>query len=159
MKTTISEVGKHVEQTVTITDDELPTITCGGTISQPADAGEDFATISVSAPVTSDNCEVDSVVNNYNNTADASDTYPLGTTTVTWTVTDIHGNQSTCEQTITVTDEEAPQITCADPQNQTADADACEALVTVTAPVVSDNEEVWLKQRLTQVYSPMIDRQ
>ncbi len=131
-----------VEQTVTITDDELPTISCGGTISQPADAGEDFATVTVTAPVTGDNCEVASVVNNYNNTADASDSYPLGTTVVVWTVTDIHGNQSTCEQTITVTDEEAPQITCAAPLNQTADADVCEAYVTVTAPAVVDNDGI-----------------
>ncbi len=30
-------------------------------------------------------------------------TYPVGTTTVTWTVTDIHGNSNTCTQDITVT--------------------------------------------------------
>jgi len=44
--------------------------------------------------------------NNYNGSADASDIYPVGTTTLTWTVLDIYGNSAQCTQTITVTDDE-----------------------------------------------------
>ena len=50
--------------------------------------------VSVVGPATADNCAVAEVLNDYNNTSDASDTYDVGTTTVTWTVTDIHGNSS-----------------------------------------------------------------
>ena len=53
-------------------------------------------------------------MNDYNNSADASDTYDVGETTVTWTVTDINGNINTCSQTIVVTDNEAPTIDCAE---------------------------------------------
>jgi hypothetical protein len=42
-----------------------------------------------------------------------STTYPVGTTTVTWTVKDIHGNIITATQDVVVTDNEAPSITAA----------------------------------------------
>ena len=62
---------------------------------------------------TADNCGVATVINDYNGTASADDTYPVGTTTVTWTVTDVNGNTNTCTQDVTVvTDNEAPTITC-----------------------------------------------
>ena len=87
--------------------------------------------LSVVGPATGDNCGVASVVNNYNGTSDASDTYPVGETTIIWTVTDIYGNTATCEQKITVTDDENPTITCAADQTQTADAGVCQADVTM----------------------------
>jgi hypothetical protein len=42
-----------------------------------------------------------------------STTYPVGTTTVTWTATDIHGNSSTTTATVVVTDNENPVIAAA----------------------------------------------
>ena len=61
-------------------------------------AGSAVASLAVS-----DACSgIDTVVNDYNSTDDASDTYPSGTTTVTWTVTDVCGNVSTETQDITV---------------------------------------------------------
>ena len=44
--------------------------------------------------------------------ADASGLYPVGTTTIIWTVTDGCTNTSICSMTVTVTDNEAPVITC-----------------------------------------------
>ena len=96
--------------TVTVTDNEAPSITCAAAQTQTADAGVCKAAVTVVGPATGDNCGVAGVTNSYNNTADASGTYPVGTTTVTWTVTDIHGNSSSCTQTITVTDNEKPVI-------------------------------------------------
>ena len=55
------------------------------------DAGNCTAAVTVVAPTTADNCGVASVTNNFNGTADASGTYPIGTTTVVWTVTDNSG--------------------------------------------------------------------
>ena len=95
--------------------------------------------LSVVGPATGDNCGVASIVNNYNGTSDASDTYPVGETTIIWTVTDIYGNTATCEQKITVTDDENPTITCAADQTQTADAGVCQALVDVVGPATGDN--------------------
>jgi len=78
-------------------------------------------------------------VNDFNGTSDASDTYPIGTTTITWTVTDIHGNSTQCTQNVTISDVENPAVTCAPNQSQTADANVCNANVIVTAPATSDN--------------------
>ncbi|MDX9812944.1 MAG: HYR domain-containing protein, partial [Bacteroidales bacterium] len=46
---------------------------------------------------------------NVSNNAPAQ--FPVGTTTVTWTVTDIHGNTATCNQTVTVVDNQPPTFT------------------------------------------------
>ena len=95
--------------------------------------------VSVVGPATGDNCSVASVVNDYNGTSDASDTYDVGTTTITWTVTDIHGNSTVDTQDITITDDEAPSITAAVDQTQTADAGNCTAVVSVVGPATADN--------------------
>ncbi|MBT5419455.1 MAG: HYR domain-containing protein, partial [Candidatus Cloacimonetes bacterium] len=46
--------------------------------------------------------------NDYNNTDDASDVYPKGTTTVKWTATDYSGNSSSCTQDIIISDQVSP---------------------------------------------------
>ncbi|QQS29307.1 MAG: HYR domain-containing protein [Sphingobacteriales bacterium] len=71
-------------------------------------------------------------------TNNAPGTYPIGTTTVTWTATDVVGNTATCAQTVTVTDNEPPALTC--PANQTINAlsGICTANYTIADPV-SDN--------------------
>ena len=66
--------------------------------------------ISLGTPATADNCSITSVTN------DAPSTFPIGITTVTWTVTDSSGNTSTATQTVTVTNltasSTAGTITC-----------------------------------------------
>jgi hypothetical protein len=97
--------------TIEVTDDELPTITCPADIVVYADAGDCSAAVVVPAPVTDDNCGVDTLVNDFTGTDDASGTYPEGTTTVTWTVTDIHGNPQQCTHTVTVLSESELDVT------------------------------------------------
>lgn len=79
-----------------------------------------------------------SLTNDYNGTDDASDVYPLGTTTVTWTATDESGNTTTCTMDVTVNDTEAPVLTCND-YTFPNDPGLCEATISVPAPVVTDN--------------------
>lgn len=91
---------------VTVNDAQNPAITAPSDVSVNADAGLHTASgVTLGAPVTSDNCGVTSVTN------DAPALFPAGTTTVTWTVTDIHGNTNAATQTVTVTDNTAPVIT------------------------------------------------
>jgi hypothetical protein len=66
-------------------------------------------------------------------------TYPVGTTTLVWTATDVYGNTSTCEQDITVTDDEVPVITDNADIEQNADPGLCNAVVVVSAPTATDN--------------------
>ena len=139
---TVTDINGNVTNcsfTITITDNENPTITCPANITQTADAGLCSAAVTINAPAVADNCAVASVTNDYNGTANASDVYPVGTTTIIWTVTDIHGNTSTCSMTVTVTDDEQPAVTCAADITQTADAGLCSAAVTVPNPAATDN--------------------
>ncbi len=53
-----------------------------------------------------------SITNNYNNTSDASGTYPVGVTNVVWTIIDCAGDAHTCNQTVTIIDNHKPVITC-----------------------------------------------
>ena len=105
------------EQMVTVQDNELPTITCPADMIVDADAGLCTASgVALGTSTTTDNCGVASVVNN------SVEPYGLGTTTVVWMVTDDSGNTATCEQIVTVQDNELPTITC--PVDVIVDTDA-----------------------------------
>lgn len=81
---------------VTVTDIIKPNITAPADIVINANNAGCTGVVNLGTPVTSDNCSVASVTN------DAPATFPLGKTTVTWTVTDGSGNKSTAVQTVTV---------------------------------------------------------
>ncbi|MCX6235923.1 MAG: HYR domain-containing protein [Bacteroidetes bacterium] len=123
------------EQTVTVTDNQNPIITCPADVTVNADEGECFATgVVLGNPTTSDNCGVATVTN------DAPAQFSVGVTTVTWTVTDNTGNIATCEQTVTANDNQNPMITC--PADITVNADEGECFATgvdLGNPLTSDN--------------------
>jgi len=122
---------------VTINDDEAPGITCPNDVTQTADAGVCGAQVAMITPGTSDNCGVATVVNDYNNTGNASDYYPVGTTVVTWTVTDVNGNTGTCSVSVTITDDEAPVLgPCP------ANIQSCVPVVLFGTPTATDNCQV-----------------
>ncbi|MFM9986466.1 MAG: HYR domain-containing protein, partial [Flavobacteriales bacterium] len=125
--------------TVTVNDNEQPVITCPADITVNNDAGSCDAFVTVSAIANTDNCAVATVVNDYTGTADASATYPVGTTLVTWTVTDVHGNFSECVQTIVVVDPESPTILCPTDIIAENTPGLCSADITMGVPVIADN--------------------
>src|SRR5262249_29588222 len=59
-------------------------------------------------PTATDNCAVSSFTSNHN----PGDTFPVGTTTVTYTAIDTASNTATCSFTVTVVDNTPPTITC-----------------------------------------------
>ena len=121
-------------QTVTVNDTELPTIACPSNVTVAADLGSCLASgVVLGTPATTDNCSVASVTNN------APASYPLGNTTVTWTVVDGSGNTATCTQVVTVIDTQMPTIVCAAPLTVNTDAGVCDATFTLTAPATADN--------------------
>jgi len=112
-------------QNVTVTDNEAPVITVAD-VSVSNDAGACGAAVTLSATAT-DNCGVGTPTNDW-----AGGPFPVGTTVVNWSVTDMHGNPATATQNVTVTDNEAPVITVAD-ISVNNDAGTCGALVALSA--------------------------
>ncbi|MBV9989298.1 MAG: HYR domain-containing protein, partial [Chitinophagaceae bacterium] len=94
-------------QQVVVNDTELPTIIVSNQTANntPGSCG---ATVVLNAPAVNDNCGVASVTNDHPST-----TFPVGTTNVSWTVTDVHGLSKTVVQQVTVVDNEKPVITTA----------------------------------------------
>ncbi|MCB9283533.1 MAG: HYR domain-containing protein [Lewinellaceae bacterium] len=79
------------------------------------------------------------IANDINNLSTLSNNFPHGSTTVTWTVTDASGNNTSCTMTVTVNDDELPSITCPSNITQPNDPGVCTADVTVPPPTLSDN--------------------
>ncbi len=121
------------QQTVTILDTITPTITCPADVMAYINTGCTATGVNLGSPVTADNCSVASVTNN------APAAFQLGITTVTWTVTDISGNAATCIQTITVIDTIAPAITCPADINTTTNVGCTATGIPLGTPVTSDN--------------------
>ncbi|MEZ5001690.1 MAG: HYR domain-containing protein [Chitinophagales bacterium] len=91
-------------QTISVTDDDNPTITCTN-YSKGTNSGCTYVG-AVGDPAASDNCGSVTLSGN------APAAYPLGATTVTWTATDAAGNTATCNQIVTVVDDDNPTISC-----------------------------------------------
>ena len=140
---TVSDVAGNtstVTQSVTVTDDERPVINAGTDISQTADTGLCSALISIDAATATDNCAVDGVpVGTRSDNQLLTDPYPVGTTTITWTVSDVAGNTATVTQSVTVTDDERPVINAETDITQTADTGLCSALISIDAATATDN--------------------
>ena len=125
--------------TVEVVDNISPNISCGADIIVNADPGACGAMVTVSNPFSSDICGIGAITNDFNGTNNATDTYPIGTTTVTWSVIDLNGNTSSCSINITVNDTENPTIPCPANITQGNDPGQCAAVVSYTTPVGTDN--------------------
>ncbi len=98
-----------------------PVITCPADIAVVNDAGECSAVVAFDdATATDVNGDLVSVLQT--NGDPSGSAFPVGVSTIEFTATDAAGNESICIFTITVTDEEAPVLTC--PTDQTIVLDA-----------------------------------
>ncbi len=127
-----------VTQTIIVTDNTIPVITTNGDKSVSNDAGKCGAAVVVSASA-ADNCGVGAPSGVRSDNKPLSDPYPVGTTTITWTVTDVHGNNAVpVTQTIEVTDNEKPVITSNGNKSVNNDPGKCGATLVVSA-TAADN--------------------
>lgn len=107
------DAGNYSEctQTITVQDHENPVIVCPANITRGTDAPSCSATVNPGQPTVTDNCGSTTVTSTRSDGQPMNAPYPKGTTTITWTATDSSGNHSSCTQTITVVDDDAPTIT------------------------------------------------
>jgi len=123
--------------TVTIVDNQVPSITCPSNVSQNVTTGTCGAVATYTAPVGTGNCPGSTTVQTAGLASGA--TYPVGVTTNTFQVTDASGNTATCSFTVTIVDNQAPTITCPSNVSQNVTTGTCGAVATYTAPVGTDN--------------------
>ncbi len=123
--------------TITVADAEAPVVTCPANITVNNDSGMCGAVVTYSAPSGVDNCS--GATTSLTSGIGSGGTFPIGTTTETYTVTDGAGNTATCSFDITVVDNEAPAIVCPSAITVNNDSASCGAIVTYSAPVATDN--------------------
>ena len=127
--------------TVTVVDNTAPVIAdCPQNItiySQSANSASCTQIGSWTVPTATDNCAISSMTANYN----PGYAFPVGSTMVTYTAVDIHGNMATSSFMVTVIDNTIPQFTtCPSPVvNAAVNTAGCMAAVAMTTPVYSDN--------------------
>jgi hypothetical protein len=90
--------------TITVKDTTAPAVACPAPVSTECTGASTMVALSASA---SDVCS-----GGLSPTGPASDTYPVGTKTVTFAATDSCGNTASCSTTVTVTDTGRPSISC-----------------------------------------------
>ncbi|RIJ49966.1 HYR domain-containing protein [Maribellus luteus] len=129
---------------VIVGDDTDPTVaSCPGNISVGADPGSCTAVVSYTLPAFDDNCDGNGLPGTLTAGLASGQAFSVGITTVTYEFTDAAGNGPVeCSFTVTVSDNEAPVITC--PANITVDNSpgfcyATAASFTITPPVATDN--------------------
>ncbi|MFN0035849.1 MAG: HYR domain-containing protein [Saprospiraceae bacterium] len=95
---------------VTVNDTQLPTVTCPANIVRGNDPNLCGAIINYNTPVALDNCGISSV--SLISGSPASAFYAIGTVTNEWRATDLSNNVVSCSFNVTVSDTQAPTITC-----------------------------------------------
>jgi hypothetical protein len=94
--------------TITVADPVPPTITCPVDFTVNNDPGVCGAVVNYSFPIETDNCPGWTV--SLTQGLASGSVFPVGTTTVEFTITDDAGNSTTCDFDVTVEDTEAPVI-------------------------------------------------
>jgi len=137
---TVTDVNGNIRSgnsTVTVLDTIKPVISsCPLNIVASNDIGNCSAVVNWTPPTAADNCNIDSIVSNFN----PGDVFPLGITTVTYIAYDPSMNTDTCTFTIEVFDGEDPIIANI-PADITVnnDVDECGAIVNWAVLTATDN--------------------
>ncbi|MBK9418871.1 MAG: HYR domain-containing protein, partial [Flavobacteriales bacterium] len=135
---TVTDDGGNVstcDATVTVVDNSNPIALCQNTTINLDASGNASITAMLIDGGSTDNCAIASL----NASQTAFNCSDIGLNSVTLTVTDFHGNSSTCDAVVTVVDNINPTITC--PSNVTASNDVglCGAVVNYITPTGLDN--------------------
>ncbi|WP_242091529.1 HYR domain-containing protein, partial [Aestuariivivens sediminicola] len=121
---------------VTVSDTENPTISCPSDITVDNAGGVCGAGVAYAVTFT-DNCPGGTLVQTAG--LASGSTFPIGTTTNSFTVTDEAGNTVSCSFTVTVNDSELPVFACLPDYNVSNDPGQCYATVSFAAPTATDN--------------------
>ncbi|MGE0019769.1 MAG: HYR domain-containing protein [Draconibacterium sp.] len=128
-------------QLITVMDTTPPELVCAADVNNVADTDECYATgVAIGSTSATDNCVLASLLGVRSDGLPLTDPYPVGITTITWTATDACGNIATCQQTITITDVQAPDVVCPADVDHDAEPGLCyRTNLVIDNPVVDEN--------------------
>jgi peptidoglycan/xylan/chitin deacetylase (PgdA/CDA1 family) len=122
------------QQTVTVVDNEAPSISCPSDVTVNTGGACAASGVTLGQPTVSDNCPGVSATN------DAPATFPVGMTIVTWIAVDTSSNSNTCQQLVTVVDNHVPTLVCPSTVTVNANTSQCFASsVNLGQPTISNN--------------------
>ena len=122
--------------TVTVKDNEVPKITCPTNISVNTDLGVCGAKVTFISATATDNC---SATVTQTTSYTSGQTFPVGTSTITYSAKDPSNNTVSCSFSVVVKDKEAPKITCPASVSKSSDVGICGAKYTFSTPIATDN--------------------
>ncbi|MEZ4739659.1 MAG: HYR domain-containing protein [Flavobacteriales bacterium] len=119
-----------------VVDMEPPVVACGASITLNTDTGSCTASMpDLTTQVgRADNCGIQEIVQD-----PAVGAVVSGTFDVTFTVTDVNGLSTQCQQSVSVVDPEPPTISCPPNVVTTTTAGSCSANVSYAIPTAADN--------------------
>ncbi len=117
---------------VVVTDVDAPLISGCEDVTVNLTGGCNIS-MEIPVPEISDNCEGWTMENDH-----TDGIFEVGTTTVTWTATDMSGNSSTCSFDVTVVDTILPSLKCRD-MNVAIHGSACDTTFVLSVPDANDN--------------------
>jgi hypothetical protein len=123
--------------TITVNDNQAPTIICPSNIVTNVTPGTCGKIANYATPIGLDNCSGATTIKITGGASDGN--FFRGVTAVVYQVTDASSNSSSCLFTVTVTDNQAPSITC--PANIVANitSNTCATNVSYAIPIITDN--------------------
>ncbi len=133
-------------QNVTVKDEEDPEISLGSDILRNTDTGKCTAAINIPNVSFNDNCSGESLswslrgaTSGSGNGQVGTKTFNIGITTITYTVTDAAGNDTTESMEVEVEDNEAPSLSPASDITRDTDAGNCTASMAIPNATFDDN--------------------
>ncbi|GAX21966.1 hypothetical protein FisN_16Hh043 [Fistulifera solaris] len=127
-------------------DASAPTITCPANIVTATDAGVCESSVATGSATAVDNCS-----SGLSPQASASGPFPLGISTVTFSVVDASGNGASCDISVEIFDGEAPILSCPADMTVSTDAGICTATIEIPVATVTDNCDQGLTPSTTAV--------
>ncbi len=119
---------------LTIDNNANPVFTsCPTTIIINSDPGLCSGVVNYTVPSATDDCGAATVTQTDGSGLSTGMTFPVGSTGIEYTATDLASNTSLCTFDVMVNDTEPPVITCR------GDTVTCDSVIIYTAPVFSDN--------------------
>lgn len=123
---------------VTVNDNQAPSITCPASITVSNTVNQCGATVNYTTPSFSDNCPGATIV--LVSGLPSGSFFPVGITTNVWKVTDAAGNMATCSFTVRVNDTQAPTfVSCPGTITKVNLPGVCGAVVTWPKITATDN--------------------